>query len=50
MTLRRTEVRRCTLKRAPLLVPIMTLAALLTGCRQDMQDQPKYIALRPSGP
>jgi hypothetical protein len=23
-------------------------AALLTGCRQDMQDQPKFIPLRPS--
>jgi mono/diheme cytochrome c family protein len=31
-----------------LLLPILLLAALLTGCRQDMQDQPKYIPLRPS--
>jgi mono/diheme cytochrome c family protein len=30
------------------LLPILLLAALLTGCRQDMQDQPKYIPLRPS--
>ena len=29
-------------------VPILALAALLTGCRRDMQDQPKYIPLRPS--
>lgn len=28
------------------LSPILLLA--LTGCRQDMQDQPKYIPLRPS--
>lgn len=30
--------------------PAMLLisAALLTGCRRDMQDQPKFIALRPS--
>jgi hypothetical protein len=27
---------------------LLALAALLTGCRQDMQDQPKYIPLRPS--
>jgi hypothetical protein len=26
----------------------LLFAALLTGCRQDMQDQPKYIPLRPS--
>ena len=44
-TERRTEIRRSTLKRA--LLPL-ALAALLTGCRQDMQDQPKYIPLRPS--
>jgi hypothetical protein len=25
------------------------LAAMTIGCRQDMQDQPKYIPLRPSG-
>jgi len=30
------------------LVPILALAAALTGCRRDMQDQPKYIPLRPS--
>ena len=29
-------------------LPILFFAALLTGCRQDMQDQPKYIPLRPS--
>ena len=28
------------------LAPLLLLA--LTGCRQDMQDQPKYIPLRPS--
>ena len=27
---------------------ILILATLLAGCRQDMQDQPKYIPLRPS--
>lgn len=32
-------------RRLCLVIPI---AALLTGCRQDMQDQPKYIPLRPS--
>ena len=32
-------------------MPVLLLfaaAALLTGCRQDMQDQPKFIPLRPS--
>ena len=27
---------------------VVALAALAAGCRQDMQDQPKYIPLRPS--
>jgi mono/diheme cytochrome c family protein len=27
---------------------LLLCAALLTGCRQDMQDQPKFIPLRPS--
>jgi cytochrome c len=27
---------------------MLSAAILLTGCRQDMQDQPKYIPLRPS--
>ena len=27
---------------------LLISTALLTGCRQDMQDQPKYIPLRPS--
>jgi len=27
---------------------VVILASLLSGCRQDMQDQPKYIPLRPS--
>ena len=27
---------------------ILSALVLLTGCRQDMQDQPKYIPLRPS--
>ena len=31
-----------------LLLPMLSAAILLTGCRQDMQDQPKYIPLRPS--
>ena len=30
------------------LLACLCLAALLAGCRQDMQDQPKYIPLRPS--
>ena len=30
------------------LVLLLLAAALLTGCRQDMQDQPKFIPLRPS--
>ena len=30
------------------LAPVLLLATLLGGCRQDMQDQPKYIPLRPS--
>jgi mono/diheme cytochrome c family protein len=36
--------------RPPHLVATVLLcgALLLTGCRRDMQDQPKYIALRPS--
>jgi len=29
-------------------VLLLAAVALLTGCRQDMQDQPKYIPLRPS--
>jgi len=27
---------------------VLVFAAALTGCRQDMQDQPKFIPLRPS--
>ena len=30
------------------LLACLCLAALLAGCRQDMQDQPKYLPLRPS--
>jgi mono/diheme cytochrome c family protein len=30
------------------LAPVLLLAALGTACRRDMQDQPKYIPLRPS--
>jgi len=30
------------------LATVLVFAAVLAGCRQDMQDQPKYIALRPS--
>jgi hypothetical protein len=33
---------------AAILLPVLASAAFLTGCRRDMQDQPKYIALRPS--
>jgi mono/diheme cytochrome c family protein len=32
----------------PTILSLLLAAALLTGCRQDMQDQPKYIPLRPS--
>ena len=33
----------------PHIVVLLILAAtLLTGCRQDMQDQPKFVPLRPS--
>ena len=30
------------------ILPVLIMAVLLSGCRQDMQDQPKYIPLRPS--
>ena len=43
---RQTQVRRGMLKRAPRV--LVLLAVCLAGCRQDMQDQPKYVALRPS--
>jgi hypothetical protein len=39
-----TKLRIRGLSIAILAVP----AAMLTGCRQDMQDQPKFIPLRPS--
>ncbi len=39
-----TKLRIRGISMAILAVP----AALLTGCRQDMQDQPKFIPLRPS--
>lgn len=29
-------------------LPLVLASAWLTGCRQDMQDQPKFIPLRPS--
>ncbi len=29
-------------------IAVLCLSALLTGCRQDMHDQPKYTPLRPS--
>ena len=32
----------------PTLLPLLAAAALLVGCRQDMQDQPKFVPLRPS--
>ncbi len=34
--------------RALACAPALLLLALATGCRRDMQDQPKYIPLRPS--
>jgi hypothetical protein len=37
-------------RRIPTLLPVVLLALASTvGCRQDMQNQPKYIPLRPSG-
>jgi mono/diheme cytochrome c family protein len=33
----------------PKILAVLAAAASLAGCRQDMQDQPKYIPLRPSG-
>jgi len=33
---------------AGLWLPLVLASAWLTGCRQDMQDQPKFIPLRPS--
>jgi hypothetical protein len=34
--------------KAPIFVAFPLVALALTGCRQDMQDQPKYIPLRPA--
>ena len=34
---------------APQFLAVLFAAAALAGCRQDMQDQPKFIPLRPSG-
>lgn len=34
--------------RTSLFISVLAAAALLAGCRRDMQDQPKYIPLRPS--
>jgi hypothetical protein len=55
---RRTEARRCTLKRAPqrraglpgpaLAILAAALLAPLSGCRYDMQDQPKAKTFRMS--
>ncbi len=42
----RTDPRQETYRR--LAPALLIAAALLTGCRQDMQDQPKFIPLRPS--
>ena len=44
---RRAELRRGTRMRAPRVL-LLLLAVCLTSCRQDMQDQPKYIPLRPT--
>lgn len=38
----RTELARVSF------AAVLAVAGMLTGCRQDMQDQPKYIPLRPS--
>lgn len=34
--------------RISIIAAMLISASFLTGCRQDMQDQPKYIPLRPS--
>ncbi|MGC9945648.1 MAG: cytochrome c [Bryobacteraceae bacterium] len=44
----RADLEVCPTIIKGLLLPVLFAAALLTGCRQDMQDQPKYIPLRPS--
>ena len=42
------ELRRAVSRLVSTPFSLLAFAALLTGCRQDMQDQPKYIPLRPS--
>jgi cytochrome c553 len=44
----RGRSRKLRTRTTGLLLPMLSAAILLTGCRQDMQDQPKYIPLRPS--
>jgi mono/diheme cytochrome c family protein len=39
---------RCPKLRTSYMLALSIAAAGLTGCRQDMQDQPKFIPLRPS--
>ena len=39
---------RCPKLRTSCILALSLAAAGLTGCRQDMQDQPKFIPLRPS--
>lgn len=39
---------RTELARGVLFAAVLAVGGMLTGCRQDMQDQPKYIPLRPS--
>ncbi|HEX3875884.1 MAG TPA: cytochrome c [Bryobacteraceae bacterium] len=45
--LRRTGAARKVVGRVALLAAVLS-TVLLTACRQDMHDQPKYIPLRPS--
>jgi mono/diheme cytochrome c family protein len=44
----RGRSRKLRTRTTGLLLAMLSAAILLTGCRQDMQDQPKYIPLRPS--
>lgn len=45
-----TNSSLCSLRfRVPVSMAVALVALGLSGCRQDMQDQPKYIPLRPSG-
>src|SRR5713226_5423432 len=45
---RSTHVQRRTGKNACTLALVLFISASTVACRRDMQDQPKYIPLRPS--